>query len=205
MTKVTQAHIDARTEEILGAAMKTFAHKGVVDTTMQEIAAEAGLSAGAIYRYYPSKEHLLRAVFADCTQQNETTFDQVAASTDSPCEAIGDVGRAAWAKLKSEGSREELILSLESTLAAVRQPEELGAERREMLNALIEMLEGLIRQAQAVGEIDAGVDSRALASTLLACHLGSGLLLLQLGDSVDTDAVFSILMRMLPGLAPQAT
>jgi AcrR family transcriptional regulator len=205
MTKVTQAHIDARTEEILGAAMKTFACKGVVDTTMQEIAAEAGLSAGAIYRYYPSKEHLLRAVFADCTQQSQATFQQAVARTDSPCEAIGDVGRAAWAKLKSEGFQEELILSLESTLAAVRQQEELGAERREMLNALIEMLEGLIQQAQAAGEIDTGVDSRALASTLLACHLGSGLLLLQLGDSVDTDAVFSILMRMLPGLAPQAT
>lgn len=205
MTKVTQAHIDARTEEILGAAMKTFACKGVVDTTMQEIAAEAGLSAGAIYRYYPSKEHLLRAVFADCTQQNQATFEQAVAGTDSPCEAIGDVGRAAWAKLKSEGSQEELILSLESTLAAVRQPEELGAERREMLNALIEMLEGLIQEAQASGEIDVGVDGRALATTLLACHLGSGLLLLQLGDSVDTDAVFSVLMRMLPGLAPQAT
>ena len=179
MTKVTQAHIDARTEEILGAAMKTFARKGVVDTTMQEIAAEAGLSAGAIYRYYPSKEHLLRAVFADCTQQNQATFEQAVAGTDSACEAIGDIGRAAWAKLKSEGSQEELILSLETTLAAVRQPEELGAERREMLNALIEMLERLIQQAQAAGEIDAGVDGKALATTLLACHLGSGLLLLQ--------------------------
>ncbi len=204
MTKVTQAHIDARTKEILDGAVKMFACKGVDGTTMQEIAAEAGLSAGAIYRYFPSKERLLRAVFADCTRRNQAVFDQAAASTDSPLEAISDVGRSAWNELKSEGCRENLILSLETTLAAVRQPEELGAPQREMLGALIEMLGRLVRQAQGAGELDASVDARALALTLLACHLGSGLLALQLEDDADTDAVCDLLTDMVRRLAPEA-
>jgi AcrR family transcriptional regulator len=204
MTKVTQAHIDARTKEILDGAVKMFACKGVDGTTMQEIAAEAGLSAGAIYRYFPSKERLLRAVFADCTRRNQAVFDQAAASTDSPLEAISDVGRSAWNELKSEGCRENLILSLETTLAAVRQPDELGAPQREMLSALIEMLGRLVRQAQGAGELDASVDARALALTLLACHLGSGLLALQLEDDADTDAVCDLLTDMVRRLAPEA-
>ncbi len=205
MTKVTQAHIDARTQDILGAAMGMFARKGVDDTTMQEIAAEAGLSAGAIYRYYPSKVELLRAVFADCTAQNRATFAQATATTDSPLQALGDIGSAAWGEFKKPGWREDVILSLESALAAARQPEELGVARNEMLSALIEMLGSLIQQAQAAGEVDPTVDARSLGATLLACHLGTGLLALQLEGDLDTDAVCSGVMEMLQKLAPQAS
>ena len=204
MAKVTQAHIDARTKDILDAASKMFVQKGVDTATMQEIAAEADLSAGAIYRYYPSKEELLRAVCGVAVEQAREMFDQAAASTGSPLEALGNIGRSAWDDLKREECRQGIILSLETTLAAVRNPEELGAERGEMWTALIEMLERLIRQAQAAGELDAGVDARALAIALLACHLGTGVLAIQLEDSVDTDAVFDVVTEMLLRLAPEA-
>ena len=204
MAKVTQAHIDARTKDILDAAMRTFARKGVESTTMQEIAAEADLSAGAIYRYFPSKDDLLRGVFADCTEQHREKFAQASASTDSPCAAIGDIGRSVWSSLKREGARESAILNLETVLAAARKPDELGAARREMLTAQIEMLGGLIRQAQAAGEVDTGVDARALATTLLAAYLGSSLLALELGEMVDTDAICDVMNGMLQNLAPQA-
>ena len=204
MAKVTQAHIDARTNDILGAAMRSFARRGVENTTMQEIAAEADLSAGAIYRYFPSKEHLLRGVFANCTEENRAVFAQAAASTTSPLEAIQEIGRSAWDELKSEGFKDGIMLTLETTLAAARQPDELGKPRRDMLRELIDMLAGLIGEAQSAGEIDSGVDARALATTMLACHLGSGLLALQLEDGVDPDSVFDVVMEMLRKLAPRA-
>lgn len=204
MTKVTQAHIDARTEAILTAAGRMFVRKGVDAATMQEIAGEAGLSAGAIYRYFPSKEDLLRAVCDVTVAHVREMFAQAAAATHSPLEAIDEVGRSAWSELKGEGCREHLILNLEATLAAARQLTELGAERREMLSAIIEMLSRLIGQAQVAGQIDAGVDSRALASLLLACHLGSGLLALELENDVDTDAILGVVMQMLQRLAPAA-
>ncbi|OGO50760.1 MAG: hypothetical protein A2148_03440 [Chloroflexi bacterium RBG_16_68_14] len=204
MTRVTQAHIDARKEDILDAAMGMFARKGVAGTTMQEIAGEAHLSAGAIYRYYPSKEDLLRAVCGVTVDHVREMFAQAAASAHSPLEAIDEVGRSAWSEFKSEGCQEHLILNLEATLAAARQLKELGAERREMLNAIIEMLGRLIRQAQAAEQIDDGVDSRALASLLLACHLGSGLLTIELEDDVDSDAILRVVTQMLHRLAPVA-
>ena len=183
--------------------MRMFARRGVESTTMQEIAGEADLSAGAIYRYFPSKEHLLRGVFADCTEQNRASFAQATARADSPCDAIEDIGRSAWDELKSPGFKDGIMLTLETTLAAARQPEELGAARREMLRALIEMLAGLVGEAQRAGEIDAGVDARALATTMLACHLGSGLLALQLEDEVDPDSVFDVISQLLRTLAPR--
>ena len=52
----------ARREEIISAAEKVFFEKGLVVTTMDEIAEQAELSKGTIYLYYKSKEDLYIAV-----------------------------------------------------------------------------------------------------------------------------------------------
>ena len=203
MAKVTQAHIDARTEAILAAAERMFVRKGVDAATMSEIASEAGLSAGAIYRYFPSKEELLLAVCGVAVDEARAMFDHAAASTDSPLAAIADIGRAAWNKLKEEDHRESAILNLEATLVGARQGGALGEAQREVFRALIDMLSGFIGEAQRAGQIAAHADARALAGTLLACHLGSGLLALQLEDEINTDDVFDVLMEMLGSFAPK--
>lgn len=80
MAKVTQEHVDARLESIRKAAITMFVKRGVEGATMQDIAGEAGLSAGAIYRYYPSKEHLLRAVWDGCIEETRALFERSAAA-----------------------------------------------------------------------------------------------------------------------------
>jgi AcrR family transcriptional regulator len=184
--------------------MRIFARKGVENTKMQDIAADAGLSAGAIYRYYSNQEDVLQAVFADCTERNRALFEQKAATTGSPFEALDDIGRDAWSEFKNDGAHESIILTLETALAAARQPDKYAVARREMLMDLAGMLGRLVRRAQTAGEIDAGVNAEALAHTLLACHLGCGVLALQLGDEVDTDAVYEIVYGMTKNVAPEA-
>src|SRR3989304_6177982 len=56
MPKVTEAHLEARRSQILDAAWTCFARKGYHQATMQDICQESGLSPGAIYRYFESKE-----------------------------------------------------------------------------------------------------------------------------------------------------
>ncbi|HRP08074.1 MAG TPA: phosphoenolpyruvate carboxylase, partial [Gemmatimonadales bacterium] len=51
-----------RPVEILAAALNCFAERGFAATTMAEIAAAAGVTAGTIYRYFPSKEALVEAL-----------------------------------------------------------------------------------------------------------------------------------------------
>ena len=62
MARVTEAHVEARRNQILDAAWSCFAKRGFHQTTMQDIATDAGISAGAIYRYYASKEAVLAAI-----------------------------------------------------------------------------------------------------------------------------------------------
>ncbi|MBB5790652.1 TetR/AcrR family transcriptional regulator [Jiangella mangrovi] len=60
MPRVSEAHLAARRQQILEAAWRCFARQGFHATSMQDVFAESGLSAGAVYRYFPSKADLVR-------------------------------------------------------------------------------------------------------------------------------------------------
>ena len=51
--------------KILDRALELFRKRGVEDTTMRDVAVAAGLSLGAAYYYFPSKEALVFAFYAD--------------------------------------------------------------------------------------------------------------------------------------------
>ena len=50
---------DARPDEVLDAALTLFSERGFSATTVEQIARRAGLSKGAVYLYFPSKQALL--------------------------------------------------------------------------------------------------------------------------------------------------
>jgi AcrR family transcriptional regulator len=54
-----------RRQEILAAALRVFAAKGYAAATNSEIAREAGVTAAALYYYFPSKADLFRAAVAE--------------------------------------------------------------------------------------------------------------------------------------------
>ena len=68
MPKVSQAHLDARRQQIVDAARARFASHGFARTSMADIVTESGLSNGAIYRYFTSKDEIVVAV---CEQSSE--------------------------------------------------------------------------------------------------------------------------------------
>ena len=51
-----------RRDEILAAAQRCFVRSGFHQTSMQEICAEAAMSPGNLYRYFPSKESLIAGI-----------------------------------------------------------------------------------------------------------------------------------------------
>jgi AcrR family transcriptional regulator len=53
---------EARPDEVLDAALELFVEKGFSATRVEDIAARAGLSKGAVYLYFPSKEAILEGL-----------------------------------------------------------------------------------------------------------------------------------------------
>lgn len=64
MPKVTEAYREARRDEIIAAALRCFSTRGFQRTSMADIIAESGLSAGAIYGHFTGKQELFSAVAA---------------------------------------------------------------------------------------------------------------------------------------------
>ncbi len=62
MSRVNFQRQSDRRAEILAAAQRCFVRSGFHQTSMQEICAEAEMSAGNLYRYFPSKESLIAGI-----------------------------------------------------------------------------------------------------------------------------------------------
>lgn len=200
-SRAGEAYFETRGEEILQAAVRVFVRKGLDGATMQDIAAEAGLSAGALYRYFDSKEHLVRAVFEDCERQNQTLFAQALASATTPVDALILAGRVVWDGFRQPGALEQFTLNLAAMLAASRDADGFEDEYRRRHSSVAEQMADIIRQSQAAGELDADVDADGLALTLLACVEGVRVLYVETRGSLDPEPVFEVLSRMLRDLA----
>src|SRR5438270_11190337 len=59
------------------AALELFASNGVDGVSIAEIAAAAGVSQGALYRHYPSKEELAWALFSTAYLRTGEGLDRV--------------------------------------------------------------------------------------------------------------------------------
>ncbi|MEA5365400.1 TetR family transcriptional regulator [Amycolatopsis sp., V23-08] len=68
MPRVTQAHLDARRQQILDAARARFASHGFARTSMTDLVEASGLSTGAIYRYFKGKDEIVAAICAHSNQ-----------------------------------------------------------------------------------------------------------------------------------------
>lgn len=84
MPKKTLAPQQARSRESLGRLMKAareiLNEKGIEGATVPRVAARAGLSPGSVYRRFPNKDALMRAVILEMLE----TLDATAATSLTP-------------------------------------------------------------------------------------------------------------------------
>ena len=80
MPKVSQEHLDARRQQIVDAARARFASHGFARTSMADLVTASGLSTGAIYRYFSSKDEIVAAICERSSVEafaTELTFEAV--------------------------------------------------------------------------------------------------------------------------------
>ena len=77
---------ETRRAEIIAAAVQLFHERGFDATTVQHIAAAAGMATGTVYLYFPSKEAVLLALHADfhagMQARLEATFEAIYAQVE---------------------------------------------------------------------------------------------------------------------------
>jgi AcrR family transcriptional regulator len=141
-TRAARARGRQAREELLSAALEVFARRGFREASVDEIAAEAGYSKGALYWHFSGKEELLTALLEE--RVDAPMRDRVALLASAPPERDMSVeATRAFARQLSE-AREALLLEREYWSIAIRDPKlrarycERQAELRNGLAAAIE-------------------------------------------------------------------
>jgi AcrR family transcriptional regulator len=79
---------DERAAHLLRVARREFARRGYGVTTLRDIAAASGISAGTAYRLFPSKENMLGAIIDNFETQRSAAWDAVLHSPSTPLEKL---------------------------------------------------------------------------------------------------------------------
>src|SRR6195256_475006 len=141
-TRAARAQRREARDELLAAALRVFALRGYREAGVDEIAAEAGYSKGALYWHFSGKEELLTALLEE--RIDAPMRDRVALLASAPPERDMSVeGTRAFAQQLGE-QREAMLLEREYWSLAIRDPElraryaERQSELRDALAAAME-------------------------------------------------------------------
>lgn len=163
---------------IIRAARACFGRSGYDLTTNKDIAAEAGVTTGALYHYFDSKPDLFVAVHEELTALVVDEFARVAAAETTLAGQIRVILERAV-----ELNREDPSLGMFSTIAPIelqRHPE--VAAMVENVTGIPSLFARLVREARARGELADDVDTDATVGMLLATAMG----LAQFGALVES-------------------
>ena len=172
MARVTAAHTEARTNQIVLAAWECFARKGYYQTKMADIAREAGLSAGAIYRYFPSKEAVLKAISEHSLERDLDLMERARASEDEPIAALELLSLAMRSLFQEPGFETLARVQVELRPEFLRN-DELKQSMKKNLRVMLAASSLLISEAKRKNQIKPNVDPEALA--MLAMCFNEGL------------------------------
>jgi AcrR family transcriptional regulator len=75
---------EARPDEILAAALASFAERGFAATRLEDVAARAGISKGTLYLYFKGKEELFEAVVRATLLPNIERLEAMTATFEGP-------------------------------------------------------------------------------------------------------------------------
>jgi AcrR family transcriptional regulator len=164
MARVSQAHLDARRRQILDAARRCFARNGFHATSMQHVLREADLSAGAVYRYFKSKDEIVAAIASEILAELKQAVDDVVDTEVPPSldEALGSLA-AALERLGEEQDTLRVVVQVWGE--AVRSPA-LAERFVETYRGIRSSLARLVELYQQRGEIDPDVEAEDVAAVL---------------------------------------
>ena len=194
--RVSPQHLEARRQQILAAAWRCFARNGFHQTSMQDILAESGMSAGAVYRYFSGKHELITTIALQAVTELRGTLAELRAEEPAPslleaAERITDSVIALQARPDDPS-----LIALQAWAESQRD-----RQLREFFDTIFADIHvdytDLVARAQASGRYPADADPEAVGRVLFGLVQGFMLQRLLIGEQV-TDQYRAGLTALLP-------
>lgn len=162
--RLSRAERKAQTRDLLlRAANRLFIRNGYVATTVDDIAREAGVTTGAVYSNFTTKEDMFLALVDDLIDPGAPWIDERAYAPDDLAAAVGDspAERAsAWGRSVAELSLDRRVIALVAELNAVALRSDRSRQRvaehntsffRDLGARLVTLLDGDEGDAELLG------------------------------------------------------
>jgi len=150
---------DEQRARILDGARTAFARTGMA-TTMADVASAAGVSQGLAYRYFASKEELIRALVADAMSSDNLRVEVEGAPGVRLRSVLTRI-------LEARRDHPEVFLLMNHVLSDRDTPADVNELVRRRGMGFVELVRQLIVAGQASGEI-AGDDPDQLVAAIVA-------------------------------------
>lgn len=194
MPKVSREHQEDRKSQIIDAARRCFARKGFHQASMQDIVAESGLSPGAIYLYFRSKDEIIRAT-ADIRHENERRLFAEILSGCGAHTALSRIARHFFDSLKRPDVREERRLDVQLWGEAMVNPA-VRAVEAEGVAETARVLAEAARSFQAQGGLAPELPPENVARVMLALFQGF-VLQQQLDGGLDAEGYIRVVQALI--------
>ena len=152
--------------KIVEAARIVFSNKGYHDSTMDDVAKEVGVSKGALYSYFRSKEDILKEI----NLQGHQTLRNILSETGA-CNNLEETLERVYIMI-TEKFKGNLHTQFE-IIALASHDEKIRKIVFEDYQKDIEAVEVFAKEKKTQGVIRSGVDARVLAELFTALYVGT--------------------------------
>jgi AcrR family transcriptional regulator len=191
MPRRPAAHAEEMRERILEGGRRAFIAGGFRGTSVPSIAAEAGVSVGLIYRYFPSKEELFLELCISGTPEELTHLAERIAPIEDPVERL-TVAIDSYFDALFHAIGAPLVLQ---ALAAAPADERIRGALRRRGDDLRGFSASFIADAIRRGELDTATDVDEVAAMTTMLLDGALVAVAEDGDDLDRDVVRDRVVR----------
>jgi AcrR family transcriptional regulator len=184
---------EERKDQILEAAQRVFSQKGIDEARMDDIVAEAGLSKGAIYWYFDSKEAIVIAIVDRIFNYESAQIQDIVSGDLS---AVQKLELFIQASIQDMQQIEPLMpLFFDFWTRSLRNPT-INQAIKHYYQLFLDLIEPIIQQGIRDGEFRA-VDEKQTALAIGAAFEGTILMWAYFPELIDFDQQFRLTMDII--------
>lgn len=190
--KVTEEYKEQKKKQLLDSAMACFAEKGYQAATIDDIVSHSGMSKGAVYNYFTSKEDIYLTLLEEATKNSFEIYHQRFTPKMSASEKLKQLFTInASLPFHEEEKRKWVGVQLEFWINASRNPE-LKEKMLRRLHLYRKLAQDIIQEGQNTGEFRKDVNSEVLAESCWVILDGAFLHALVAGEDYPYKDLFSL-------------
>ena len=158
------------TERLIAAATRLFAEHGYESTSVQDVVSAAGVTKGAMYHYFDSKDALLYEIYHRLLAMQADQLEQIAAGPGAPSHRL---------RLAAVDVVETTAANLDEAIVFFRSQHLLAADKQKLVRAerrrYHERFRDLVIEGQQAGEFRPQADPDLVVNYFFGSvhHLGT--------------------------------